>query len=59
MTKEELIKENKDLKEELEYLKSTMDKTLGHTFTKELVDKAELELAIIKTNKVLEKRDWN
>jgi hypothetical protein len=59
MTKEELIKENKDLKEELEYLKSTMDKVLGHTFTKELVDKAELELAIIKTNKVLEKRDWN
>ena len=57
MKKAELEKENESLKEELEYLKETMDKVLGHTFTKDMIKKANLELAIQKTNKVLEKRD--
>lgn len=57
MKKAELEKENESLKEELEYLKETMDKVLGHTFTKDMIKKANLELAIQKTNKVLEQRD--
>lgn len=54
----DLKRENNDLKEEMQYLKETMDKVLGHTFTKDLISKTELELAIQKTNRVLEKRDW-
>ena len=55
----DLKRENKYIKGEMEYLKSTMDKVLGHTFTKSMLDKAKLEYAIQETNKILEKRDWS
>lgn len=55
----DLKRENKYIKGEMEYLKQTMDKTLGHTFTKSMLDKAQLEYAVQETNKILEKRDWS
>lgn len=55
----DLKRENKYLKGEMQYLKETMDKTLGHTFTKSMLDKAQLEYAVQETNKILEKHYWS
>ena len=55
----DLKRENKYLKGEMQYLKETMNKTLGNAFTKSMLDSAQMEYAVQETNKVLEKRDWN
>ena len=55
----DLKRENKYLKGEMQYLKETMNKTLGNAFTKSMLDSAQMEYAVQETNKVLEKRDRN
>lgn len=55
----DLKRENKYLKGEMQYLKETMNKTLGNAFTKSMLDSAQMEYAVQETNKVLEKRDWS
>ena len=40
----------------LQMLTKLMEQELGYEYTHQLIDRAELEYAIIETNKVLERR---
>lgn len=56
MTKEELEKEQKRIKEEIQILIKLLEQKLGYQYAHELIDRAKMEYAILKTNLVLEKR---
>ena len=51
--------ENDRLKGQYANVKKAMDEMLGKSFTKQVIDRAELEYAIEQTNIKLEKRDWS
>lgn len=43
-------------KAKLEVLTKVMEQELGYEYTHNLIDKAEMQYAILETNKVLERR---
>ena len=58
MTKAELEKENKKLKEQNQILYKLLEQEQGYDAAHELINRANMEYAVMKTNEKLERRDW-
>lgn len=58
MTKTELEKEINKLREQNQLLYKLLEQEHGYYAAHELINKANLEYAVMKTNEVLERRDW-
>lgn len=58
MTKTELEKEIKKLREYNQILCKLLEQEHGYHTAHELINKANLEYAVMKTNEYLERRDW-
>ena len=58
MTKAELEKELKKVKEQNQILYKLLEQEQGYDAAHELINRANMEYAVIKTNEKLERRDW-
>jgi len=58
MTKAELEKEIKKLREQNQILYKLLEQEQGYDAAHEIINRANLEYAVIKTNEKLERRDW-
>jgi hypothetical protein len=58
MTKAELEKEIKKLKEQNQILYKLLEQEQGYDAAHEIINRANLEYAVMKTNEKLERRDW-
>lgn len=58
MTKAELEKEIKKLKEQNQILYKLLEQEQGYDAAHEIINRANMEYAVMKTNEVLERRDW-
>lgn len=58
MTKAELEKENKKLKEQNQILYKLLEQEQGYDAAHDIINRANLEYAVMKTNEKLERRDW-
>jgi hypothetical protein len=58
MTKAELEKELKKLKEQNQILYKLLEQEQGYDAAHELINRANMEYAVMKTNEKLERRDW-
>lgn len=58
MTKAELEKELKKVKEQNQILYKLLEQEQGYDAAHELINRANMEYAVMKTNEKLERRDW-
>lgn len=58
MTKAELEKEIKKLKEQNQILYKLLEQEQGYDAAHEIINRANMEYAVMKTNEKLERRDW-
>ena len=58
MTKAELEKEIKKLREQNQILYKLLEQEQGYDAAHEIINRANMEYAVMKTNEVLERRDW-
>ena len=58
MTKAELEKEIKKLKEQNQILYKLLEQEQGYDVAHEIINRANMEYAVLKTNEKLERRDW-
>lgn len=58
MTKAELEKEIKKLREQNQILYKLLEQEQGYDAAHEIINRANLEYAVMKTNEKLERRDW-
>ena len=58
MTKAELEKEIKKLREQNQILYKLLEQEQGYDAAHEIINRANIEYAVMKTNEKLERRDW-
>ena len=58
MTKAELEKEIKKLREQNQILYKLLEQEQGYDAAHAIINRANLEYAVMKTNEKLERRDW-
>lgn len=58
MTKAELEKEIKKLREQNQILYKLLEQEQGYDAAHDIINRANLEYAVMKTNEKLERRDW-
>lgn len=58
MTKAELEKELKKVKEQNQILYKLLEQEQGYDAAHEIINRANMEYAVMKTNEKLERRDW-
>lgn len=58
MTKAELEKELKKVKEQNQILYKLLEQEQGYDAAHDIINRANMEYAVMKTNEKLERRDW-